>query len=117
MRITILAAVVLLTPAWAAATELTITIPGDNFSIERLDTAYECSGERLDVEYINAGPVSLAIFTYDGQSVVAANVLSASGARYAGAQYVWWSKGAEGFLYDLMQGEDAEPVLQCTDTR
>jgi len=117
MRIHIIA-FALLAATQAQAAELTITIPDNaDLTVERVNATYDCSGETLDVEYINAGPVSLAVFAYDGEPVVAANVLSASGARYAGRQYIWWSKGADGSLYDLMQGEDAEPVLQCTGTQ
>ncbi|WP_276522740.1 MliC family protein [Cupriavidus necator] len=35
----------------------------------------------------------------------------ASGARYVGGRYEWWTKGEEGTLRDLMQAENAAPAL------
>ena len=75
------------------------------------------AGQKLEVDYINAGPVSLAVFVRNGELVVASNVLSGSGARYAGGKYIWWTKGADGSLYDLTQGEDADPVLECSEVK
>ena len=40
-------------------------------------------------------------------TVLMVNVLSASGARYAGQQYVWWTKGNSADFYDRTEGEDA----------
>jgi membrane-bound inhibitor of C-type lysozyme len=100
----------------AHALDLTITLPSrGDIAIDRLKASYDCSGATFEVEYINAGLVSLAVFEYDGAPFVAANVLSASGARYAGGHLIWWTKGAEGSLYDLTLGEDAAPILQCTE--
>lgn len=100
----------------AQAAELIIKLPLDGgASVEHQTVRYDCAGQTLAVEYINAGPVSLAVFAYDGEPVVATNVLSASGARYAGNRFIWWTKGAEGSLYDLTRGEDAAPILQCAE--
>ncbi|MFC6488208.1 MliC family protein [Nitratireductor sp. GCM10026969] len=99
------------------AAEVTLSLPGDD-SVDRRTVTYECGDAgTLDVEYINAGSVSLAVFAHDGEPVVAANVLAASGARYAGGVYVWWSKGRNGSLYNLMQGEDAAPVAECEEAQ
>lgn len=99
----------------AAATEITLSLPGDA-PVEREIMAYDCGkGGMLSVEYINANGVSLALFTYGGEPVVASNVIAASGARYAGGRYVWWSKGRDGALYDLTLGEDAPPTAECTE--
>ncbi|MCT8998026.1 MliC family protein [Chelativorans intermedius] len=99
------------------ATELTLSLPGDA-TVERTSVAYDCGAAgRLDVEYVNAGPVSLAVFTYDEEPVVASNVVAASGARYAGGRYVWWSKGDGGTLHDAMQAEDAPPLATCSQAR
>lgn len=110
-----LAALVMLAAGHASAADLTITIPGEDLKPERIQATYDCAGQELAVDYVNAGPVSLASFSYEGEPVVAAIVLSASGARYAGRQYIWWTKGSEASLYDLTQGEDAAPILQCTE--
>jgi len=113
-----LAALVLLAAGQASAAELTITLPGDaDLAPERIQVTYDCADKSMDVEYVNAGSVSLASFVVEGEPVVAAIVLSASGARYAGLQYIWWTKGDNASLYDLMQGEDAAPILECTEKR
>jgi len=117
MRIKLLA-IALLAASQASAAELTTSIPGyTDLAAERIHATYDCAGQTVEVEYTNAGPVSLAAFVYDGEPIVAANVLSGSGARYAGRQYIWWTKGNDASLYDLMQGQDAAPVLECSEVR
>lgn len=39
-----------------------------------------------------------AVVTYEGRSEQMETVRSASGARYAGEQWIWWTKGDTGFL-------------------
>ncbi len=63
--------------------------------------------------YVNAGDNSLAVLTLGDRTVVAVTVLSASGAKYAGQNYVWWTKGDNADLYDLTKGEDAPAVMSC----
>lgn len=93
----------------ARATGIELSVP-DADKAETRTIAYDCDGDALSVDYVNAGPVSLAIFAIDGTTIVASNVLSGSGARYAGSHYIWWSKGREASLYDLMQDENAPPI-------
>ena len=90
---------------------ISFPVPGAE-EITTQTLSYRCdeTDTRLDVTYINAGSVSLALLSIKDQFVVAANVLSGSGAKYAGAQYIWWTKGETANLYDLMGGEDAAPV-------
>jgi membrane-bound inhibitor of C-type lysozyme len=95
----------------ALAGEIVIPVPGAGPADETV--AYSCAGEAVSVRYVNAGPVSLAILTVDGELVVASNVPSASGARYAGGRFVWWSKGAEAALYDALAADDAAPLWEC----
>lgn len=95
-----------------SAAEITITLP-EGLEADRSKAVYACGDREIPVEYINAGPVSLAVLTLGEETIVASNVISASGARYAGGQYIWWTKGDEASLYDLTQGEDAPPVA-CT---
>lgn len=117
MRIRLLALTLFLASQVSAA-ELAIPIPDqDHLTPETLNVVYDCSGQKLEVDYINAGPVSLAVFVRNGELVVASNVLSGSGARYAGGKYIWWTKGADGSLYDLTQGKDADPVLECSEVK
>ncbi|URK88916.1 MliC family protein [Rhizobium sp. RCAM05350] len=48
----------------------------------------------------------MVTLTIGNEFVIASNVLSGSGAKYAGGQYVWWTKGDEANLIDAMKGED-----------
>ncbi|WP_378944220.1 MliC family protein [Mesorhizobium sp. ANAO-SY3R2] len=100
----------------AAATTVTLELPGDA-PVDRQTVTYKCDGPAVKAEYVNAGENSLVILTFDDRTVVAVTVLSASGARYAGRQYVWWTKGDNADLYDLTRGEDAPPVFSCTASR
>ena len=93
---------------------LTLTLES-NSDIERTSATYLCDNEQaLQVHYINAAPNFLAIVPVDGQSHIFATTISASGARYVSGPFEWWSKGGEGTLRDLTQGDDAEPMLTCT---
>jgi len=94
---------------------LGLDIAGD---AERRIVRYDCGdapGESLDVEYINAAPNFLAFVPVAGKVYLFASVISGSGARYAAANYVWWTAGTEAALYDLTEGEDAAPVLTCLE--
>ncbi len=105
----------LATPASAQTTSfmLGLSIAGD---AERKLVRYDCDGaESFDVEYINAAPNFLAFVPHDGQTYLMSSVIAASGARYAAANLVWWSKGTDAELYDLSQGEDAAPILTCAE--
>lgn len=91
-----------------------IVIPlAEGTAVEANEVRYGCGDRELTVTYINAGTVSLATMEIDGETLVASSVVSGSGARYAGGRYVWWSKGDDAQLYDLMQDEDT-PVAACT---
>lgn len=94
-----------------AAAVVSIPVPGAD-AVESQSARYRCDdGRKVEVEYINAGPVSLAVLAFDGVFVVASNVIAASGARYAGDRYVWWSRGRdEATLETLGAPEGAEPV-------
>ncbi|WP_034658632.1 MliC family protein [Chelativorans sp. J32] len=98
----------------AGAAELVIDLPGD-IPVERVAVNYDCGGTPMSVEYVNAGPVSLAVFDYEGEPVVASAGIAASGVRYAGGKLIWWTKGASASLYDLTEGEDAAPIAECTE--
>jgi len=101
-------------PAMAAEVAISISIPvtGD-VSVNSTSTTYDCAGREVTATYINAGEVSLAVLGIDGETVVASNVVAASGARYTGGRYIWWTKGDEVALYDLMDGGDETPAAHC----
>lgn len=90
---------------------ITVPMPGGT-DVSRRSVAYACGERTLVAEYIDAGAVSLASLQIGNEYILAANVLAASGARYAGGPYVWWIKGDEATLEDLTAGEDVRP-LQC----
>ena len=95
----------------ALATTITLDLPGSE-PAETIKATYDCQGKKVSATYINAGSNSFAVLDLGGEVVVTVNVLSGSGARYAGQQYIWWTKGNEADLYDLTQGEDA-PGVHC----
>ncbi len=72
---------------------------------------YQCDGGKtLTVRYFNGAENQAAILRPAGKPMLFVNVVSGSGARYVAGPYEWWTKGHEGTLRDLMQGENAAPV-------
>ncbi|WP_411036731.1 META domain-containing protein [Shinella sp. BYT-45] len=97
-------------------TDIIIRLPGPEQSVARETLNYQCDAEqRVVVEYINVGANSLAVLRIGEETVIAANVMSASGAKYAGGRHEWWTKGDEATLYDLTRGENA-PGVNCRKT-
>lgn len=104
-----LAGVLCLLPGLGHAADIVIRLPQG--SATRNVVTYSCEGRTpIRVEYINAGPNALAVVPVAGDTLVFANVLSGSGARYASGPYIWWTKGNKADLYDQRQGEDAKPI-------
>jgi membrane-bound inhibitor of C-type lysozyme len=99
----------------ASAQQATLSIDlGATGNAERTVTRYECEdGIERVVTYINAAPNFLALFPHEDKTLVMANVLSASGARYAAGQFIWWTSGPDADLYDVTAGEDAAPIAHC----
>ncbi|OCP11140.1 MULTISPECIES: META domain-containing protein [unclassified Ensifer] len=97
------------TTAGSEGVDVTIRVPGAD-AADRQSVRYDCGGKVVEAEYINAGPVSLVTFTIDGTFVVASNVIAASGAKYAGGQYIWWTKGEEATLFDATKGEEDQGI-------
>jgi membrane-bound inhibitor of C-type lysozyme len=108
-----------LAPAMTQAVETSIEIElSTEADFERHIVLYECSeGEPFSVHYINAAPNFLALVPIadEAERHVFASVISASGARYASGQWVWWTSGTDASLFDVTLGEDAEPVLTCSE--
>lgn len=106
-------AAALLGVASARADPLTIDLPGAA-SADRQTIVYACSGgKKVAAEYVNAGSNSLAIVRLGDETVLMVSVLAGSGARYAGQQYVWWTKGNTADFYDITKGDNAPPEFSC----
>lgn len=82
----------------ASAGELTIHLTGSE-SISHRVIQYQCDSEgtkmglpanAFTVEYINGDGNSLAVLPISGKSLIFANIISGSAARYAAQQYIWW---------------------------
>lgn len=101
----------LLFSAGAAAETLTLDLAGP---AERHSVSYRCSdGVERAADYVNLPDNSLAVMTLDGRKLLLASVVAASGARYAGGRYVWWTKGRHADLYDEMSANSASPIASC----
>jgi len=115
---TFVAAMMLIAPAQATQTSLQLSITTQSGEFEQRVTRYDCGTETpFQVGYINAAPNFLAVVPVadEPQPVIFAAVLAASGARYAAGKWVWWTKGPDASLYDSTLGDDAEPVLTCSE--
>lgn len=77
-------------------------------------TRYVCSdGSVVEARYPDA---QSARITYMGYSISMRIAMSASGARYVGGGWQWWTKGMkQGYLAPLKPGEDiaSAPNLDC----
>ncbi|MFL9877842.1 MliC family protein [Herbaspirillum rhizosphaerae] len=99
-------------PGATLAKTSNLSLPGIKlFSQQRV--IYRCAGDvRLPVRYLNTDAGALAYLPAGGKRLLFVSVVAASGVKYVAGNYVWWSKGREGFLADKTQGEDAEPILR-----
>ena len=77
--------------------------------ISRSVVTYRCAdGQEMGVAYMNTdNQQSFAVLRLGGQHLVLVSTLAASGVRYIGGRYIWWTKGDEGNLYDQQNGENA----------
>jgi membrane-bound inhibitor of C-type lysozyme len=114
-RLTAFAAALLACSAAAWATDLTLHL-NSNQPVNRQTVQYQCDAQGaamglpagpFSVEYINGGGNSLAIVPVHGGSLIFANVLSGSGARYAAAEYIWWDAAGRStsFTSDSLAGK------------
>ncbi|MCA1492680.1 META domain-containing protein [Sinorhizobium alkalisoli] len=97
--------------AAAGGAEVILRVPGAG-AVDRQTVRYDCAGEGVDAEYINAGPLSLVTFSIGGHYIAASGIISGSGARYAGGRYIWWTEGEEATLFDVTKGEE-DPGVVC----
>lgn len=111
-------ATMLSAPALAIETALQLTITTQSGDFDQRVMRYDCATEApVQVTYINAAPNFLAVVPIADEPapLILAAVMSGSGVRYAAGKWVWWTKGADASLYDDTLGEDAEPVLTCSE--
>lgn len=100
----------------AMAEELVIPLPNDT-TVEKVETVYQCAADKVEAVYFNAGEISLVRLGLKDGVTVAANVISGSGAKYQGGIYVWWSKGEEADLYDLMADPEMKKPVHCVEAK
>lgn len=114
-----LVAIALLTPVTAQAAQATLQIElGTQGDFERRAISYECNdGSTVPATYINAAPNFLAILPVvdEPEPLVFTSVVTASGVRYVSGIWEWSTKGVDATLHDVTLGQDAEPVLTCSE--
>ncbi|MCL4651154.1 MliC family protein [Burkholderia multivorans] len=100
-----------LTVSVAHAAQLTIEeIDAD----ARQTVAYQCANQPqpVRVSYWLAGNgQSFALVPVNGQRLLFVDTVSASGVRYQGGRYTWWTKGKEATLRDEIADEKSPPLL------
>jgi len=101
-------AVQLLACGAASATTVTIELPG-NETPEIAKVTYACGERRITATYINTEANQFAVLDLGDATIAMVTVLSGSGARYAGQQYEWWTKGEEATFTDLW-GQTQSPL-------
>ena len=107
----------------AAATTTTsrpprsITWPAGDAKLDTRSVDYKCeNGRKFTVQYLNKGDNSLAVVPVsDNSTLVFSNVISASGAKYAAGQYIWWTKGEEATLYGDWKGGEPTDGVACKE--
>ncbi|WP_455480713.1 MliC family protein [Bartonella sp. B12(2025)] len=104
----------------AFAGSLVIEVPDDPAPTTET-VVYQCdtgtSKERVEATYLNADNISLVDFKWKGRRVIASNVISASGAKYMGDIYVWWTKKDEAIFYDLINDPEEEKPIRCVEEK
>ncbi|MBB5073712.1 membrane-bound inhibitor of C-type lysozyme [Bartonella callosciuri] len=102
----------------AFASSLVIEVPDDpEPTIQTI--AYQCdmgtSKERFEATYHNAGTISLVDLKWKGKRMIGSNVIAASGAKYVGGPYIWWTQKNEATFYDLMNDPNEEKPINCVE--
>ena len=97
------------------ATDLTIHLLGSD-KVTPHAVKFQCDAEGakiglpsgpFTVQYLHGAGNSLAVVPIGGKSLIFANVMAASGARYASGAYIWWEAGGAATLYlDSLEGKD-----------
>jgi membrane-bound inhibitor of C-type lysozyme len=111
----VVAIAILSAGAFAGATDVTLHLKGSQ-AVSRSTMRYQCDAVGVEmglpagpfsVEYLNGAGNNLAILPVHGASLVFANVVSGSGARYAAQQYIWWDAAGRSvsFSSDSLAGK------------
>ncbi|WP_409361283.1 MliC family protein [Bartonella heixiaziensis] len=99
----------------AFAGSLVIEVPDDQELIKGT-IFYQCSNEkqkmRVEETYYSSHDIGLVDLKWNGNRIIASNVIAASGAKYVGGEYVWWTKGDEASFYNILT-EDHETSFTC----
>ena len=107
LRIFLIGMSVLAYGACAGATDLTIHLNGSQ-PVSRNTLKIQCDAQGVkmglpagvfSVEYLNGAGNSLAVVPVGGSSLIFANVMSGSGARYAAKEFIWWDAGGRGITF------------------
>ncbi|WP_019220988.1 MliC family protein [Bartonella senegalensis] len=100
------------------AASLIIEVPEDVETTTQT-IAYECKvgthKKRVEAIYLNADNISLVDFIWNSDRVIATKIISNTGIKYAGGQYIWWKKNNEVTLYDLVQDPEEKKPILCID--
>jgi len=103
-RLVLIGVSVIACGAYAGATDLTIHLNGSQ-PVSRNKVKVQCDAQGVkmglpagvfSVEYLNGAGNSLAVVPVGGSSLVFANIVSGSGARYAAKEFIWWDAGGRG---------------------
>lgn len=95
-----------------SAPRLSIRITGsDSFSSQTIE--YNCDGKNVAATYINADDIALVQLDFVDKTIVAANVIAASGAKYTGDRYSWWEHKDGVSLYNLMTDPEEQNPIIC----
>ncbi|VEJ44569.1 MliC family protein [Bartonella vinsonii] len=82
---------------------------------------YQCNigtkKERVEATYYDTDDIALVDLKWNKKRIIAANVIAASGAKYAGGEYIWWTKQNEALLYDLINDSEEGKPFRCVEEK
>ncbi|WP_208435471.1 MliC family protein [Bartonella phoceensis] len=104
----------------AFANSLIIEVPDD--PVPTTETVvYQCdmgtSKEPFEATYHNANNISLVDLKWKGNRIIGSNVIAASGAKYVGGPYIWWTQRNEAIFYDLINDPKEEKPISCVEKK
>ncbi|GAA5104261.1 MliC family protein [Bartonella jaculi] len=105
----------------AFAGSLVIEVPDDPEPTTQT-ISYQCdmgtSNEHVEATYHNAGNIALVDLKWKkGKRIIGSNVIAASGGKYVGGQYIWWTTKNEVILYDLINDPKEEKPIHCVEEK